>query len=117
MLTLTGNFWMPDFSNSSMTEGRSLPTGYAMVQNYPNPFNPVTRIVYHVPEVSNVRMIVSNVLGDELVTIFKGQQMPGQYTRTWDGTDENGQSLGSGVYILRLQAGGFTQVRKMMLIR
>jgi len=94
-----------------------VPTVYALRQNYPNPFNPLTNFTYDVPELSDVQIRVYNLLGREVSVIFNEQQQPGRYTETWDGTDHQGRKLASGIYFLRMQAGDFTQMRKMTLLR
>ena len=94
-----------------------IPTEYALSQNYPNPFNPMTTFTYDVPEVSDVTIKVYSLLGKEVRTIYSKQQMPGRYTQTWDGTDNTGRKLASGVYFLRMQAGSFSKLHKMTLIR
>ena len=94
-----------------------IPTEYALSQNYPNPFNPMTTFTYDVPEVSDVTIKVYSLLGKEVRTIYSKQQMPGRYTQTWDGTDNTGRKLASGVYFLRMQAGSFSILHKMTLIR
>jgi hypothetical protein len=94
-----------------------IPTEYALSQNYPNPFNPSTTFTYDVPEVSEVTITVYSLLGKEVRTLYRKQQMPGRYTETWDGTDNTGRKLASGVYFLRMQAGSYSKLRKMTLIR
>jgi hypothetical protein len=94
-----------------------IPTEYALSQNYPNPFNPSTTFTYDVPEVSEVTITVYSLLGKEVRTLYSEQQMPGRYTETWDGTDNTGRKLASGVYFLRMQAGSYSKLRKMTLIR
>jgi hypothetical protein len=94
-----------------------IPTEYALSQNYPNPFNPMTTFTYDVPEVSDVTIRVYSLLGKEVRTLYSKQQMPGRYTEVWDGTDNTGRKLASGVYFLRMQAGSYSKLRKMTLIR
>jgi hypothetical protein len=94
-----------------------IPTEYALSQNYPNPFNPMTTFTYDVPEVSDVTIRVYSLLGKEVRTLYSKQRMPGRYTEVWDGTDNTGRKLASGVYFLRMQTGSFSKLRKMTLIR
>ncbi|MBN2105230.1 T9SS type A sorting domain-containing protein [bacterium] len=98
-------------------EARIIPEVFALEQNYPNPFNPLTTFTYDVPEIADVTIKVYSLLGKEVTTIYSKQQMPGRYTETWDGTNNRGQKLASGVYFLRMQAADFVQMRKMTLIR
>ncbi|HXF99601.1 MAG TPA: PQQ-dependent sugar dehydrogenase [Bacteroidota bacterium] len=88
------------------------PARYRLEQNYPNPFNPSTEIRYHLPEASHVLLKVFNILGHEVATLVNQMQEPGVKTIRFDA---NG--LASGVYLYRLQAGQFTETRKMILAR
>ena len=92
--------------------GVKLPTTYQISQNYPNPFNPTTQINYSVPKNSYVTLKVYNVLGQEVATVFAGNQKAGNYIATFDGN-----RLASGVYFYRLQAGSFSSVKKMVLMK
>jgi len=99
-----------------------LPTSYALHQNYPNPFNPETVIRYQLSAVSSqtnqpVVLKVYNLLGQAIRTLVDEKQRPGWYRVVWDGTNDAGQRVGSGVYLYRLEAGSFKQVKKMLLVR
>ena len=99
-----------------------LPTEYTLHQNYPNPFNPTTRIQYDLPEASNVRLSIYNILGQEVKTLVDGYMNAGYQTVEWNSTNNSGTVLPSGVYIYRMQAqsvksGEFHQVKKMILIK
>jgi hypothetical protein len=86
-------------------------------QNYPNPFNPVTNIAYEVAEHQAVTLTIFNTKG-ELVRMLKNtRQSPGRYSATWDGRNDGGQQVASGVYFYRLKVGAFTQTRKMVLLK
>jgi surface protein len=90
----------------------ALPTEFALNQNFPNPFNPSTTIRYALPEAAQVRLEVFTVTGQRVAVLASGEQNAGWHTVAFDGS-----SLASGVYIYRLQAGGFVQTRKLMLIK
>ena len=77
-----------------------------MSPNYPNPFNAETRIEYAVPEAAKVEIIIYNTRGQEVVTLVDEVQQPGFKKVVWYGTDNFGNSVSSGVYFLRLRAGG-----------
>jgi flagellar hook assembly protein FlgD len=86
-------------------------------QNYPNPFNPETTIRYGLPEMSPVKIIVYSILGQNVKTLVDDMIPAGQHSVTWDGTDNKGEQVTSGMYIYRIEAGNFRQSRKFMLLR
>lgn len=94
-----------------------LPSSYVLYQNYPNPFNPSTVITYSIPQPEKVRLEIYNILGQKVMTLFNGQQMAGTHSIAWNSKNDFGQDVASGVYLLKLTAGSFTQVKKMMLVR
>lgn len=89
-----------------------LPTAYRLLQNFPNPFNPSTRIRYTIPERAKVTLKVFNVLGQEVATLINEEQFAGNYVALFEANN-----LATGVYFYRLQAGPFTQVKKMLLLK
>ena len=98
------------------------PASFALHQNYPNPFNPSTTIRYTIGGLTNdppvsVRLVIYNILGQEVKTLVEGLQQPGTYHVTWDGTDNTGKRVPSGVYIYRLIAGSYVSSRTMMLVK
>jgi len=95
----------------------NLPMSYSLDQNFPNPFNPDTKITFAVPELSDVRISIYNVLGQEVRTLFAGQMERGTQTVNWDGKDATGKALASGTYIYRMTAGTFVETKKMMLLK
>jgi phosphatidylserine/phosphatidylglycerophosphate/cardiolipin synthase-like enzyme len=88
------------------------PTSYELQQNYPNPFNPSTRIQFSIVDVRIVTVKVYDILGREVATLVNERMNPGVYTVTW-----NAARLSSGIYFVRLQAGNFTAVRKVALMK
>jgi hypothetical protein len=89
-----------------------VPAEFALEQNFPNPFNPSTTIRYALPEAAQVRLEVYTLTGQRVAVLASGEQRAGWHTASFDGS-----ALASGVYIYRLQAGGFVQTRKLMLIK
>lgn len=94
-----------------------LPDDFAIDQNYPNPFNPSTEISYELPEPVHVRLVIYNVLGQEVRTLVDGLQPAGFHTTQWNGRNRNGQQVGSGIYIYRIQAGDFGETKRMTLLK
>ncbi|MBL7074810.1 T9SS type A sorting domain-containing protein [candidate division KSB1 bacterium] len=95
----------------------SLPQEYSLSQNYPNPFNPTTIINYSIPAPEKVKIIIYNVIGQEVRTLVDKDQTAGIYQVVWGGKDVWGRDVASGVYFCRMQAGNFSKVIKMLLIR
>ncbi|MFQ6092857.1 MAG: T9SS type A sorting domain-containing protein [bacterium] len=94
-----------------------LPAEYSLAQNYPNPFNPGTAIEYALPWTARIKLSIYNVLGQEVKVLVNSEMEGGYHTVSWDGKDAFGQDVASGVYFYRLDAGQFTQTRKMMLLK
>jgi hypothetical protein len=99
------------------TEAREIPTEFSLKQNYPNPFNPNTNITFSVPQTSDVRIMIYNMLGQEVRVLFAGQMESGIQTLPFDGKDQSGRALASGTYIYRMVAGTFVESKKMMLLK
>jgi hypothetical protein len=95
----------------------AIPTVYALEQNYPNPFNPSTDIRYAMPQSGNVQLVIYNMLGQEVRTLVSGQMEQGTHLVRWDGKDNSGRTLSSGVYLYRMQAGSFIASHKMLLLK
>ena len=92
------------------------PAYWQLGQNYPNPFNSVTAIHYSIPEVSYVKLMVYNLVGQKLTTLVDGIKQPGHYRVSWNGCDDRKRFLGSGIYIYKLQAGKYEATKKMVLL-
>ena len=95
----------------------ALPRVFALHPNYPNPFNPETTISFDIPERSRVQLAIYDLLGKKISVLSDGVTVAGSHTIRWSGTDTIGRTVGSGVYILRLDAGEFSQTRKMLLLK
>jgi len=91
--------------------------GFALAENYPDPFNAATTISYSVPQRGRVTISIYNVLGQQVRTLVDGEQGPGVYTVTWDGTDDAGRAVASGVYLYRFECAGQVATRKMVLLK
>jgi Secretion system C-terminal sorting domain len=90
----------------------SFPSVYVLSQNYPNPFNPNTVISYSFPSASNVKLIVYNTLGQTVIVLENGFKNAGNYSVNF-----NAAELPSGIYFYKLEAGEFSQIRKMILLK
>jgi hypothetical protein len=100
--------------------GASLPKVFATSQNYPNPFNPSTTVNYQVPEDAGLvsfSLNVYDIRGKLVRTLAKGVKGPGYYTVNWDGTDNHGRYVSSGVYFYRFSSEKYTSTRKMVLLK
>lgn len=94
-----------------------LPDTYSLQQNFPNPFNPETIIQYELPENSPVMIIIYNILGQKVVTLYEGEKLAGKHTIKWDGKNSSGNPVPSGLYFYKIIADSFVSVKKMSLIR
>jgi hypothetical protein len=93
------------------------PDGFVFEQNYPNPFNPRTNFNFSLPTTANVRLEVYNILGQRVITVIDGEYSAGSHSVSWDGQDERGNSLASGVYFSKFQAGDYSTHRKMVIVK
>jgi hypothetical protein len=108
-----GNTW--DYK-ITVKANNSKPVADALIGNYPNPFNPDTVISYSLSTNRNASLVVYNTLGQKVRTIVDGPQIAGIYAVKWDGRDEMGRRVSSGVYYYRLEAGKFIQTNKMIIV-
>lgn len=94
-----------------------VPIEYSLSQNYPNPFNPVTTIRYSISNSALVTIKIFNVLGQEVKTLVKNHQRIGEYSTIWDGKDNHGILVASGIYYYQIQANHYRSVKKMTFIK
>ncbi|MBN2412479.1 PKD domain-containing protein [candidate division KSB1 bacterium] len=97
---------------SAIEKEKEIPTFFVLYQNYPNPFNPVTKISFSVPRATHVQIKIYNTLGKMEGVLLDEKKEAGEYSINW-----NADKLSSGVYYYRLQAGNFSDVKKMILLR
>jgi Tol biopolymer transport system component len=95
----------------------SLPEDFRLHQNFPNPFNPTTTIEFDIYKTSLVRLEVYNVLGRLVKSLVNEMKNPGEYSITWEGRDDAGHSVSSGLYFYRLTCGKFSQVHRALLLK
>jgi len=106
-------------SNVSLSENNpnGSPSDFVLSQNYPNPFNPTTTIKYQTPELSFVRLIVYDVLGNEIATLVNEEKPSGSYELEFNSYSGDVRNLTSGAYFYRLQAGNYIETKKMLLLK
>ncbi len=106
-----------DVTISSSKNSNTLPTDFSLSQNQPNPFNPTTQISFSLPKPAEVNLTIFNILGEKVVTLTEGLRTAGAHSVTWDGRDSRGNTVASGVYFYRLDAGDFTATKKMLMMK
>lgn len=99
------------------SNGSHVPDKVTLHQNFPNPFNPSTTIRYDLTKTSKVSLKIYDILGQEVRTLVSGKQSSGVYNVKWDGKNNLGNPVSSGVYVYRIEAAGFVSSRKMMFLK
>ena len=113
-------FWYKDLglpTGVEEIEHDQLPGSFSLSQNYPNPFNPSTTIDFTVPKKGNVRIVVYNLLGQQVVTLVDQPMAAGVYRTVWEGCNEAGHAVASGIYFYRMEADNFVSTKKMVLLK
>ena len=124
----TGSVWYDDFSFQEVTliptsieefghKGVTMATEYMLKNNYPNPFNPFTHIEYYVPENGNVELVVYSITGQKIRTLMSGIHLKGNYQAMWDGTDDYGNTVASGIYFYQLKGANAAITKKMTFLK
>jgi len=117
-----GTIWanILDFNNPQVgvePPPDNAPQSFHLYQNYPNPFNAATTIKYEVPRRSHVRLVIHNVLGEEIIKLTDKEMILGSYAQQWDGKDKNGIHVPSGIYLYQLVIEEYRLRKKMILFR
>jgi len=94
-----------------------LPKDFVLRQNYPNPFNPVTTIEYDLRCRAHVKLTVYDILGWQVITLVDGIKPAGSHSVQWNGKDPKGNEVASGVYLYKIDTGGFVEAKKMMILK
>jgi hypothetical protein len=94
-----------------------IPMQYALYQNFPNPFNPVTEIQFDIPDISTVELVVYNLMGQEVRRLVNGEIQAGYHRIVWDGLNNQGEPVSTGVYIYSLTSPSFHSTKKMVLLK
>jgi hypothetical protein len=104
-----------------LTEGELtsfVPQEFLLEQNYPNPFNNITLITYQLPRTEVINLTIYNIRGEVVKKLIRNEiNLPGRYIITWDGRDENGKEVSSGVYFYMLHSINYRNGRKMILLK
>jgi len=106
-----------EFANTAQTENNIPSAGILSARNEPNPFNPQTSILLNMPATASVKLNVYNARGQLIRTLVDGQLYAGSHSITWNGTDNNGRAVSSGLYFYRVDSQGQSIVRKMALLK
>ena len=105
------------YDNYLSTESEKIPTEFALHENYPNPFNPTTTLRFDLPEISDVRLTIFNMLGQKVKTYNMESTPAGYHALKWNATNDYGDPVGAGVYLYQLQSKDFVKTRKMVLLK
>ncbi|HPG39933.1 MAG TPA: FlgD immunoglobulin-like domain containing protein [bacterium] len=112
--------WMFTTGSGSAITGRQteiLPEHYALLPAFPNPFNATTAITFQVPRTSLISLVIYNSVGQSIRKLAAGMQQAGSYTTVWDGCDDHGRVVSSGVYLCRFESGEHVFMQKMLLLQ
>ena len=112
-------FVLSDTVVTSVNNRANPPDKFSLYQNYPNPFNPTTTIKYSVGNsgVINVKLVIYNILGQRVKTLVNDAKSPGQYSAIWNGRNDAGVEVSSGVYLYLFKAGDFVETKKMIFLK
>jgi len=109
----TGTITLP----VEITDIESLPTEFIVNSAYPNPFNPTTTIHYGVPDTRDIKIMIYDLIGREIATLYKGEQNAGWYEITWNGLLNNGSLAPAGMYLFKVIAAGEIKTSKITLVK
>jgi hypothetical protein len=116
--TFSGGVFRSEESTTAVEEiFAPIPISFWLEQNYPNPFNPETTIRYQINQPGPVHLEIYNLLGQKIRTLVNEVQSAGAHSVNWDGLDDAGRSVSSGVYVYRLRADKSVASRKLVLLR
>jgi hypothetical protein len=103
--------------NVSDEHVNQIPINYGLAQNYPNPFNNQTNIEFQVPNQSLIKLEIYNILGQKIRTLINQEKYPGNYSVSWDGENDFGDSVNSGIYFIKFSSDNFSDTKKMTLLK
>ena len=111
------SYWVNTVTSEVVSDESLIPKQFALHNNYPNPFNPTTQIAVDLPEAAATEITVWNIIGQKVATLYSGDLSAGHHIVNFDGQDDNGQQLTSGMYFYRVTAGKYNAIKKMTLLK
>ncbi|MDP8205099.1 MAG: T9SS type A sorting domain-containing protein [Candidatus Electryonea clarkiae] len=105
------------YSGTGKYEERLIPNDFQLSAAYPNPFNPTVNIPFGLPKKANVNIAVYNILGQHVANLIDRQLMSGYHTAVWEGVSKEGIPVSSGIYFVKMEAGGFVKTNKIVLLK
>ncbi|MBI3786731.1 MAG: T9SS type A sorting domain-containing protein, partial [Ignavibacteriales bacterium] len=116
-LPATASFDLSQTATGIDDPGVVVPQEYSLAQNYPNPFNPSTKISFSLPAADRISLVVYNILGQKVATVFEGEMQAGTHILNWNANNDNGIALSTGVYFYQLRVSQFVATKKMVLLK
>ena len=104
-------------TRSAASEVKLIPNDFSLQQNFPNPFNPSTEIRFDLPEEGHIELLVYNMAGQKVRTIESGNMKPGYHSMIWNGTNDKGTRVSTGMYFYSIQTNNFQAVKKMLFLK
>ena len=111
------SYWVNTVTSEVVSDESLIPKQFALHNNYPNPFNPTTQIAVDLPEAAATEITVWNIIGQKVATLYSGDLSAGHHIVNFDGRDQNGKHLTSGMYFYRVTAGKYNAIKKMTLLK
>jgi len=102
---------------TSANDNTEKPSSFKLIGNYPNPFNPTTTINFSLPETGFVSLNIYNITGQKVRDLVSENMEPGDHSVLWDGRDEYGSMVSSGMYLSQLRMGNNVQIHKMTMVK
>ena len=103
--------------STDVKEDNSLPNDFILYQNYPNPFNPSTKIDYYIPKTTFVSLTIYDLMGRQIRNLIEEEQINGNHSVTWDGTNDENQKVSSSIYFYKLETKENKIIRKMVFLK
>ena len=99
------------------TKNDPAPLSYSLYQNYPNPFNPETELMFSIAKKEMVTLAIYDILGNRIKTVLQKRLNPGSHRYSWDGLNDNGNTVSAGMYFYRMNTPSFSETKKMLLLK